>query len=317
MIPSRSEAEYRARINRVLDHISAHLDEELSLAVLAEIACFSHFHFHRLFRILLDETPADCVKRLRLERAAGKLRHDPRSITEIGLECGFSSSAAFARAFKERFGVTASAWRALPAAQLSKNRQAGGKMGKESRTRRAYASSRATGNRDGAFPETATREINSRRMTMNVTIKDQPGYHVAYMRRIGAYGPEIGNLWEKFCRWAGPRRLLGPETIMLGISHDDPHITPPEKCRYDACITVGADFKPEGEVGVADIPAGRYAMTHYEGPVEGITAAWDEICKWLTSSGYQPDDRPCYELYSPECSNEKMIFDICMPVKPL
>ncbi len=93
--------EYRARINRVLDYIEHHLDEALTLEVLADVASFSPFHFHRIFSALTGETLGRFILRVRVEKAAGRLIDNPRaSITEIALDCGFSGSAAFARAFR-------------------------------------------------------------------------------------------------------------------------------------------------------------------------------------------------------------------------
>lgn len=66
--------DYKARILRVLTHIHEHLDEELDLEELARVACFSSFHFHRIFAAMTGETIADHVRRLRLERAAIELR---------------------------------------------------------------------------------------------------------------------------------------------------------------------------------------------------------------------------------------------------
>lgn len=89
--------EYAARMNRVVDHIQKHLDDPLDLEQLAAIACFSPFHFHRLFSAWMGETIQAFVQRLRLERAAAELVFDLRkSITAIALDCGFSGSSAFA-----------------------------------------------------------------------------------------------------------------------------------------------------------------------------------------------------------------------------
>ena len=59
-----------------------------------------------------------------------------------------------------------------------------------------------------------------------------------------------------------------------------------------------------------------------DAPFHSMTdKAWDEVMgKWLPESGYQPDDRPCYELYhnDPKTHPEgKFLVDICVPVKPL
>jgi DNA gyrase inhibitor GyrI len=103
---------------------------------------------------------------------------------------------------------------------------------------------------------------------MTVEIRQLPGYHVAYMRHIGPYGPPVSAYWQKFNKWAQARDLSGKGikgAVLLGISHDDPSITPPDKCRYDACVAVPADFKPEAGVNLADIPGGKYAVLRFSG----------------------------------------------------
>jgi AraC family transcriptional regulator len=104
--------EYLARINRVMDHVEQNLDRTLRLDELARVANFSPFHFHRIFSALVGETLSDFIRRLRLERSAQRLIDNPKkSITEVALDAGFGHSAAFAKAFRERFGMSASAWR--------------------------------------------------------------------------------------------------------------------------------------------------------------------------------------------------------------
>ena len=114
--------EYRSRINRVIDYIEANIDRDLSLSELAEVAHFSPFHFHRIFRAMVGETLNGFIQRIRLEKAAMKLALNPReSITEIATECGFSGPSAFARAFRDTFGMSASQWRSGGHRQYSKN----------------------------------------------------------------------------------------------------------------------------------------------------------------------------------------------------
>src|SRR5512138_617009 len=106
--------EYLARIHRVQDHIEAHLTEELRLEDLARVACFSPFHFHRVYAAVTGETIREFVSRLRLERAASALLRFPeRSVTEIALDARFGGSAAFARAFRATYGTTASEFRKI------------------------------------------------------------------------------------------------------------------------------------------------------------------------------------------------------------
>lgn len=76
-----SRSLYVARIHRVTDHIDAHLAEPLDLAVLASIAHFSAWHFHRVFQTMTGETLADPVRRRRASRAPGSAsRHGAASM---------------------------------------------------------------------------------------------------------------------------------------------------------------------------------------------------------------------------------------------
>jgi AraC-like DNA-binding protein len=102
---------YTTRINRVIDHIDAHLAEPLGLSALATVAHSSPWHFHRVFQAFTGETLADRVRRRRLEVAANRLLASPRTSTlRIALEVGMGSAEAFTRSFKAHFGVTPSAW---------------------------------------------------------------------------------------------------------------------------------------------------------------------------------------------------------------
>lgn len=107
--------DYARRILRVADHIADHLDGDLSLDRLADVACLSRFHFHRIWRAHTGETVAETVTRLRLYRAAGDLARDDRPIERVARSAGYGSSAAFTRAFRARFGLTPGRLRARSA----------------------------------------------------------------------------------------------------------------------------------------------------------------------------------------------------------
>ncbi len=298
----RLRREYVSRINRVIDYISGNLDGDLSLARLAREASFSPFHFHRIFHAMVGETLNGFIRRVRIEHAAGLLVACPaRPITGIALDCGFSGSAAFARAFKERFGKSASEFR------KSKIRKTESKRGKDFGSASLYI--------DGTRPE------RQRKISMEVEVKQMPEMHVAYVRNIGLYNT-IGKAFERLMQWAGPRNLLQfPKTKSLGVYHDDPKVTDPDKLRADACITVPEDTEVDGDIGKTTIPGGLFAVAHVEITKDQFTESWDKLMgEWLPESGYQPDDRMCYELYlnDPKDHPEgKFIVDICEPVRPL
>ena len=156
---------------------------------------------------------------------------------------------------------------------------------------------------------------------MNVQVRELPPRHVAYMRYVGPFGPHgIPETWEKLRTWLATRDLR-PD-VTLGVSHDDPSITAPDRCRYDACVPVPPDFQADRWVNLIDIPGGKYAVREFVGTAHEIVGAWDQIFRtWLPDSGWQPDDRPCYELYprDPNVDTKTRTFrcDLCLPVRAL
>jgi AraC family transcriptional regulator len=107
----RFQIPYHESINNVLNHISAHLDGDLSLETLAGIAHFSPFHFHRIFKDVVGQTLNQVVNRARLEHAAKLMRSDPRlRALDAALRCGYESAAGFSRAFKKQYGLSPRQW---------------------------------------------------------------------------------------------------------------------------------------------------------------------------------------------------------------
>lgn len=314
--PTKPRDEYLARIHRVQDHIERHLGEELRLEELARVACFSPFHFHRIYAAVTGETIREFVARLRLERAASTLLRFPgRSVTEIALDAGFGGSAAFARAFRAAYGTTASAFRKTGKAvrKPSKEPAAGERYGRE------------VGAPDGPAAERrdATVNANERKKAADeIRVADLPAFTVAYVRHVGPYAGQpklFERLFEQVGRFAGPRGLIGPDTRWLAIYHDDPDITPPEKLRVSACLSVPAGTVGERDVNVMEIPAGRSAVGRFTVREQGdYGAIWNWLMgDWLPSSGYQPDERPCYEVYHSPPGAAEAIVELVQPVKAL
>ena len=108
---------------------------------------------------------------------------------------------------------------------------------------------------------------------------------------------------------------------VLAVYHDSPDITETEKLRSDACITVPEGTEVSGEVGLLRIPGGKFAVGHFEIAPDGFGDAWNALMgEWMPTSGWQPDDRMCYEVYlnePPQHLGGKFIIDICEPVRPL
>jgi len=264
---------YHERILRVLVHIQTRLDEPMPLEELAGVACFSPFHFHRVFRALTGEGVHEYVRRLRMERAAQRLKLAEQSVTEIALDAGYESHEAFTRAFHAMFGVPPSQFR-------------GG--AREALRPPDYGDPPA------------------------VEIKTLDPMRVVFLRHSGPYDA-VGATWGRLAMWAGMRGLIGPASRFLGISWDDPEITPPEKLRYDAAITLARPIAPEGEFGVTEIAGGEYATLLHKGPYEKLSVAYRLMFgAWLPGGSRELRDAPCFEQYlnSPQTARPEELLTV-------
>ena len=285
MKPQDSRAEYAERMHRVLAHIDTHIDQPLDLPRLAQVAHFSAFHFHRLFAAWMGETLGDYLRRRRLEVAAMRMLAQPRlPVLSVALSVGWGSGEAFARAFKSRFGCSPSVWRAS-----SKNDQ-------------------ALRNPDQAlWPARADHGLSqspSLESSMQVQLIDRAPTRIAYRRHVGPYGAAVHGFWmNEVAPWMQANALH--QRPRYGISQDDPSITDPAQCRYDAAVDVDAAFVPGPGAFVTTLPGGRYASTPFFGTSQDIGGAWQALLRqWLAGSGLQLDARPCFEYYAPDARYE-------------
>lgn len=285
---------YHERILRVLQYIQHNIDGKISLNELADIANFSPFHFHRVFKGMIGETLAEHTRRLRLERAANRLAQTQHSITYLAFETGYETVESFIRAFKARFKVAPSEYRKLKSPEQIEI--------KEKYAMINYQSLNKKGDK----------------CIMEVKIVQQPERRVAFVRHVGPYN-ECCKAWQTLCSWAGPKGLLNKNTHNLGLCYDDPEVTPPEKVRYDACITVDDSIQPDGEIGIQNIEAGEYAVFLHQGPYENLSKTYASLCgEWLPNSGRELKNAPSVEEYLNDPNTtppEKLLVEIQMPLE--
>jgi AraC family transcriptional regulator len=165
MLKTNANGQYAQRINRVIDYLRGNLDRQVKLEELAKVACFSEFHFHRIFRAVSGETLNNFTNRLRLEKAARHLRFSDRNLTDIALDCGFSSSATFSRAFRSGYETTPSQFRKSGEVKKSK-------ICKELSTGQEYVLPMSVEEKKAAFP---------------VRLIEVPERQVAYIRITNAF----------------------------------------------------------------------------------------------------------------------------------
>jgi AraC family transcriptional regulator len=245
----------------VLLYIESHIEEPLTMEGVAQIACFSPFHFHRIFHAFVGESLYAYIKRLRLERAAVQLRSSNESVTAISFNAGYETPAAFAKAFRERFGITPTGFR--------------------------------TNN-----PHSFRGSSLSTEEYMQPELRMMEDQSVIFVRRVGNYGQAADSAWKALMKHAFWRMFTDRNVKFIGISRDDPSVTDETRLRYEACMTVKGNVKPKGEVGVQVLKGGKYAVFLHEGAYERFNETYDLIfSEWLPNSGYTLRDTPCYELY--------------------
>lgn len=312
-------ADYVARINRAMDFIERNLDQDLTLEQVAKAAYFSPFHFHRVFGAIVGETAGKFVQRVRIERAASLLvQHPRRPVTAIAVDCGFSSPAVFARAFKQRFGMSATDWRRHGYQQHKPRDPA---------MPRSFEPSSDFGivsfERDARTSTPRWRIRCPRHDSVVVEVCRLPSWTVAYVRHTGRYqgmGEVFDALFTKLMKWAVPRGLMHDGAKILSVYHDDPGVTDDENLRVSACVTVPEETEVGGDVGKMRLDGGDYAVGRFVLGEKDYGEAWHAMMGgWLPESGYEPADRACFEMFDTDCDagGGRHVVDICVPVRPL
>ncbi len=283
-----TKQDYMDRILRVQIHIQNHLNDPMDLDELSGVACFSPYHFHRIFGAMVGESVKEYIRRLRLERAALDLKHTKLPVVSIALDAGYEAHESFTRAFKKRFGMTPMAFRKVH----PKNGNLTGK------------------------PFIAKKNLQEE--TMKVEVMEFESLNVAFVRHVGPYN-ECQKAWGKLCSDPAVMQCMGPDTQVIGISYDDPDVTEPDKIRYDACVSVPESCTPGKDVRIQEIKAGKYAVLTHKGPYDGLADCYRWLYgEWLPKSGYEPLSAPPLEKYvnDPETTPpEDLVTEIRVPLQ--
>lgn len=305
---------YLLSINKAIDFINQNLEQNLSLEKLAGIASFSPFHFQRMFKAVVGETPHEFISRLRVERACTLLLYQKEmSITDIALRSGFSSSAAFARVFKAHFGISANQYR------KESKPESVSKICKESSPPIPYSK-----NKSGTAKQHSGH-------TFQVNVKNLKDYHTAYVRVLqgfdkGVYNKEFDAAFQKVADWGWQTGYVDDEPVFLGIAYDHPDITGTLKSRYDAALTIKQSVTMgEGDIGIQDVPGGLYAIIKlsvdnpggdvFEKAIHMLGEAMDYLyAQWLPDSGYLLPDRPTLDIYHTPSFADPIVLEFALPV---
>lgn len=264
---------YRARMQRVLDHIDQHLDGDLDLEAVSGVAAFSKFHFHRQFKATFGVSLHHYVQLARMRRASKRLTDsEGQTITAIALDSGYETPDAFARAFRQRFRQSPSSFRKSPDWEPWL---------------------RALGPLDAArskiMPTTFTPD--------QVTLRDVSPTRVAMFEHRG--DPETLEVTiQKFIAWRKAAGLSPRTSPTFNIWYTERRPANPADYRMDLCVGIGPDrlIEPAGQdVREGEIPGGRCAVLRVTGDTHNLEPAALYLYRdWLPASGEEMRDFPIY-----------------------
>lgn len=264
----RKIVNYEQRLKTVIEFIGKNLDDELTLLQLSHIACFSKYHFHRLFTAYTGLSLQQYIRWLRLKRAAHQLViNKDNSIIEIAINAGFESHEAFTRAFKHICGLNPSEFRSQSSWQ--------------------------------SWEQPPYYLPKQEKIIMNINIKNMKARRLAVFEHRGD-PKNLGDSVNKLITWAKKQSIsLKPEAgEAFGFAYDDPKITPPEEFRFDLGITIPDKLKLNGEIIEKQLPAGRYAVAMHKGSRNNIgDTIYGLYREWLPNSTEELGDLPCIFCY--------------------
>ena len=230
-------AAYEKRLLRVSAYIHEHLDEDMDLDRLSEIACLSAHHWHRVYRAVHNETLAATVRRLRLHRAAGDLVRSERSVRDIAVRWGYPNLQSFTRTFAAAYGMPPARYR-------------------REGSHRAYAP--------------ASNKEPSRMFDVTIrTLAEQPLLAVSH---AGSY-MGIGKAFEALYGALFSRNIFQPDMRMIGVFLDDPDLVAEEKLRSFACVTASGDVPADAPLVRQRLAGGDHAVLRHKGPYANMGSA--------------------------------------------
>ena len=277
----QTNEKYEEAILSTLIHIQTHLESDLHLDVLAERVGFSAYHYHRIFREIIGEPVKEYVRRLRIERAAYRLKVSEETILHIALDAGFKTHESFTRAFTRQFHITPNEFRT--------------NYLRASRERKKQAQPKYIADYN------VTAEPTSRQ----VRLEHVRPIIVAFVRHVGPYDklldPDspMSLLWDELFEWGNANKLINADSLLIGIPQDDPSITPPEKQRFDVCVQIPEFRNPSGHIGCQTISAGMFGVSRHYGSFDNLSEAYMHIYDSLVTTGkYNLRTQTPFEVYS-------------------
>ena len=219
------------RIQKALILIEKKFRDKILLQDLADAVDLSAFHFQKLFKKETGESPAACIARIRLDRAAHLIRvNENLSLTKIALDCGFNSPSSFSRAFAQKFGTSPS--------QFKQQR----------------LDHQKNGNFTGVFPA-------------EVVFFPET---IVFYSQTSIYDPNFLEAFESTEAFCALEDVASTKETRLGIYAQMPFHAPRKQLNYYAGIQIDKATEHLPEDRIYKIPAGRYVRFYTDTSYEDL-----------------------------------------------
>lgn len=297
--------EHKKRIIKTIKYIDNNLDGDLSLEKIAEIAMYSSFHFHRIFKLITGETLQNYITRKKIEKSAFYLAVKKEiELKDIYLDLGFSSSSVFSKTFKKYYRISPSAFRNSAPETFHKIVQIQSKNGQVDTVFSPYICN-------------VENLLNWTKMNLKIEVKRLPEMKLAAVMSLGIVNVEPS--YNTLMDWAKKKQLFPCENVkMISVYHDSFKVTSPDKVRIHACMLLDERLeKQEGQIFSETIDAGKFIIGSGEVTLQDFEQCWVFLFLWMNENKHSMRKAFPFEIYHSnfkEHPEGKMIVDFCIPV---
>ena len=291
---AQNNLQLKQQLQTLIDYIETHLEEELTLDDLASVVGYSPYHLHHIFTAFTNQSLGGYIRKRRLSRAVRWIQGTDMRITDIAIRCGYQTSAAFSKGFRQEFGISPSELRKnkpflLLHDQLSLKMDIARSIKMEFRV-----------------------IAKSEQRVLTVERKGQIDHN--FMKTAD----KAFFILDNYIRYNKLRSFVG---YCLGITPDDTLCETPQNNRYIAgyFITRELNFPEHKEVKQIVLPAGKFAVFEHHGEYDTLWKTWKAIYHdWLPNCEYTPRDALPYEVYVRnrfEYRKEDILTEIYIPIE--
>ena len=280
-----TKEDYSKRINVVIEYIANNLDKEMDLYELSGISNFSPYHFHRIFKAIIGESLGAFIVRLRVETAARLLRYSSLSVQDIAYNVGYNVPSSLTKVFRQFYDISPTDYRNNKNYTIMKPLQLTSDV------------------------KLKTPKIVELKPRKAIYVRLQGDY------RTINYCEAYGKLWA----YVKENKLYSAGIEHLTMGQDDPHVTDVDKLRTDVCLVIHKPAEPKGEIGIREVPGGKFLVFTYVGSYDNLYDVFDTIYrKWLPESGYELRMEQGFEVYKnnpDQATPDKLKTEIYLPIQ--